>query len=125
MVANRITQNFKLKNYYVPPKFKKGIKMKNINKLIKKFFDEQTEYAEMNSDERFEELYSRENYNTAKVLYFAEFCEEYPQDVLEFVYRQGIDDDNKAIRLSELMLTKISNDSDRYMRKLMGGFING
>lgn len=118
-MANVLTIKFQTKNYYVPPKFKKGIKMKNINKLIKKFFDEKTEYAEMNGDSRFGEFFSRENYNTAKVLYFTEFCEEYPSDVLDWLFGQGIDED-KAPRLCELMITKISNDSGKYLRKLMG-----
>lgn len=31
--------------------------MKNINRLIKKFFDEQTEWAEMNGDSDFKDLF--------------------------------------------------------------------
>ena len=99
--------------------FRKVNHMKNINKLIKKFYDEKTEWAEMNGDERFEEFYSRESYDTAKMLYFSEFCQENPADVLDFIYRQGEDDDDKAERLRDLMIRKIKTGCGRYLQGLM------
>lgn len=97
------------------PNIRKVKNMKNINKLIKKFYNEKTEWAVKNGDERFEEFYSRESYDTAKVLYFSEFCESYPDDVLDFIDRQGVSDEKRE-RLCELMLTKISNDSERWLK---------
>lgn len=89
--------------------------MKNINRFIKKFFDETTEYAEINGDSDFNELFSRHDYDTARVMYFLDFCESYPNDVLDFIDRNGVQEEKRE-RLCELMLTKISNDSERWLK---------
>ena len=96
-------------------RLKKGKNMKNINKFIKKFFEEKIEKAEMTVDSNFKELFSRHDYDTAKVMYFSDFCENYPDDVLDFIDRQGVQDEKRE-RLCELMLTKISNDSERWLK---------
>lgn len=103
--------------------------MKNINKLVKKFFEDKIEWAEENSDSDYLDFRKRESKNTADVLYIADFCDRYPEDVLDWLCRQGREWDDDTERLCDLMIKKISRDVDRYMGKLVdnliGELVNG
>lgn len=124
-MANGLTIKFQTKNYYVPPNFKKGTKMKHINKLIKDFFEDKIEWAEENSDSDYLDFRKRESKNLADILYIADFCDRYPADVLDWLCCQGFEYDERTERLCDLMIKKISNDVDRCMGRLVGSLING
>ena len=87
--------------------------MYNINEITKNFFEDTIYSADCSEIDIFRNDYDED---TANVLYICDFCENYPEDVLNWVYANDlIEEDNKAPRLAKLICQKVDRDASRWL----------